>query len=201
MQRASPDFRLQYGMTRAPIYRKARLGYYLSTREELRVRQIRFSSPGLVSFEGIGEVIKELRETLDYILTGVWVRNFLNIYYEVRSRELRKAENDARLSEANARSAEARAREAEANVRYLEARSRIKMAISQSIQDNKPRSSVEIIGISRIDGIANIGIQLEAQNLANQFAFEDAAIDAISRLNRLSYEQQKLQLGTERRVE
>lgn len=201
MSRPSPDFRLRRGMTRIPVYRKAKLSYYLSTREELRVRQIQFSSPGLVSFEGVGEVIKELRETLDYVITGVWVKHFLDTVYQIRDREIRKAEDEARRADAMARKAEAEARRAEADLRAIEARSKMKMAIRQLRQENRPVSNREGLGLEKLNEIADLGIRLEADGLANLYVFEDSVINAISVLHRLSYEQQKLKVGVPREKE
>ncbi len=198
LARPSPDFRLRRGMTRLPIYRKARLGYYLSTREELRVRQIQFASPGLVSFGGVGEVIKELRETLDYVITGVWVRHFLDTVYQIRDREIRKTEDEARRAEAMARKAEAEARRAEADLRTIEARSKIKIAIRQLRQENRPVSNREGLGLENLNEIADLGVRLEADGLANLDVFEDSVMNAISVLHRLSYEQQKLKVSVAR---
>lgn len=195
LEKASPDFRLRRGMTRVPIYRKAKLSYYLSTREELRVRRIQFASPGLVSFDGIGEVIKELRETLDYVITGVWVRHFLDTVYQIRDREVRRVEDEARRADALARKAESEARRAEADLRTIEARSRIKAAIRQMRQEDRPVSYREGVGIGKLEQLADTGIRLEADGLANLYGYEDQVINAISMLHRLSYEQQKLKVG------
>lgn len=201
LARPSPDFRLRRGMTRIPIYRKARLGYYLSTREELRVKQIQFASPGLVSFDGVGDVIKEIRETFDYIIAGVWVKHFLDAVYQIRDRDIRKAEDEARRADAMARKAEAEARRAEADLRMIEARSRIKTTIRQLQQEDRPVSNREGLGLEKLNEIATLGIRLEADGLANLYVFEDSVINAISVLHRLSYEQQKLKVGVPREKE
>lgn len=192
LERPSPDFRLRRGMTRSQVYRKANLGYYLSTTEELRVRQIQFASPGLVSFEGIGETIKEVRETFDYVITGVWVKHFIDTVYQIRDIEVRKAEEEARRADALARKAEAEARRAEADLRAIEARSRIKAAVRQLRQEDRPVTNREGIGLEKLNELANLGIRLEADGLANLHSYEDGVINSISMLHRLSYEQQKL---------
>jgi hypothetical protein len=107
LERDSPDFRLRRGITRSPVYRRAQLYYYLSPREELRVRQIQFASPGLVSFEGTGDVVKELRETIDYAITLAWLKRFIDTFWQIRDKEGRRAETEARRAEAEARKAEA----------------------------------------------------------------------------------------------
>lgn len=180
----SPDVRMPRGMTRSPVYRKANLSYYLSTREELRVRRIQFSSPGLVSFEGIGDVIKEIRETFDYVITGEWVKRLLRNYYDIKdSRDIRIAENSVRLAELSAQRAEALLRE-------VEAKSKLKAAIRQTRLDMKrgrlPSTEQAHQGIMIMDRNSDLIIRLEADRLANIDKAEGSFMHSISQLNRLS---------------
>jgi hypothetical protein len=199
LNRDAPEFRLRRGMTRLTIYRKAKLSFYLSLREELHVQKIQFGSPGLVSFEGVGEVIKELRETLDYIVTGVWIKHFLDTFYQIKDRGIRKIEDEARKADANARRAEADARRVEADLRAIEARSKIKTVIRQIRQEGQNLNQRDLSGLERIDTLADLGIRLEADGLANINSYEDQLINSISVLHRLSYEKQKLKIDTSER--
>jgi hypothetical protein len=103
LEREAPDLRLRRGMTRSVVYRRARLYYYLSPREELQVRQIKFSSPGLVNFEGVGEVVKEVRELIDYIITFKWFKGIIDTYdYLTYGRKVEREKS--RLEHAQTRS-------------------------------------------------------------------------------------------------
>jgi len=185
----SQDFRVPNSMTRSSVYRKARLSYYLSTREELRVKRIQFASPGSVNFEGVGDVIKEIRETFDYIITGEWVKRLIKNYYEIRNPDLRKAEERTRMAEYNAQHAEAVLRE-------IEARSKIKAAIqktrTQLDSRNMAISEETQKGLQLMDKTANLIIRLEVDGLASMPVVEDSLMHTISQLHRLSYEEQKV---------
>lgn len=202
LERASPDFRLREGITRAPIYRKAQISHYLSPREELRVRQIEFASPGLVSFEGAGDVLKELRKTFDYIITGAWIKRAIDTYHQIKAkeaREARKKENEARIAEAKARIAEANSREYDAKIRQLEAISKIKMTTRQlhdqinsfMISQSEQMSD----GLKQLELLADTAIKMEANSLAHLPVVEDEIVYALSVLYRLSYESQKIKTG------
>lgn len=69
-----PDPRVPYS-----IPRTITTTVYMS--DLLRVRSIQMSSPGLVSFEGLGEVVREVRE----FVKDIWYRNSL----ERKERQLR----------------------------------------------------------------------------------------------------------------
>lgn len=186
----SPDFRLPRGMTRSPVYRKANLSYYLSTREELRVQRIQFSSPGLVSFEGVGDVIKEIRENFDYVITGEWVKRLLRNYYDIRQdRDIRRVESSVRLAELNAQKAEALLRE-------IEAKSKLKAAIRRTRLDveNGRLPSTEQMhrGLVIVSRDSDLIIRLDADRLADISKVEDSYMHSISQLHRLSYEQGKV---------
>lgn len=191
LQRGSPDFRLQQGMTRSPIYRQSRLHYYLSSREELQVRQIEFASPGLVSFEGVGEIIKEVRELFDYIVTGQFIKRFIDTYHVTRDKEARKLDREARLAETRARIAESQAQRAEAVLREIRAKSLIKMTIRQ-IQEHHSQTNVEGLALGKLDSLAETAIRLEANGLARLSKVEDSIVDSVSMLHRLGYEDGKV---------
>lgn len=205
LERDSPDFRLQQGYTRAPVYRKALLQYYLSTSEELRVRRVEFGSPGLVNFEGLGEVIKEIRKSFDYLITGVIAKRAVNNFRQIRDRELRQKESEARRAEAEARRAEAEARKFEAGarrdealLRQIETRSRIKKAIRE-IQEydgkhNIEHSEKEKLALTELNKLADIAVKIEFNGLAYLPVVEEQIIHATSVLNRLSHEEHKVKL-------
>ncbi|WP_420641031.1 hypothetical protein [Candidatus Leptofilum sp.] len=191
MNRNVPDVRLRRGMTRSPVYRYGRLYYYLSPREELRVRQIEFASPGLVSFEGIGEIIKELRETVDYLITGQWVKGFVDTFYNLRDKEGRVLRQQAQKEEELTRIASARAERMEARLREIAARSLIKKTIRQ-MREQPAMSNVEALGIRKFDRLADTAVKLEANGLARLGVVEDGIIDSASKIHRLGYERGKI---------
>ena len=196
LERDSPDFRLGRGMTRSPVYHRARLYYYLAPHEELRVRQIRFASPGLVSFEGIGDVMKELREFLDYIITAEWMKRFIDNYYWIRDKELRSAERQARLAEAGVRIAEANAQRREAVYREIEANSKIRKAIRETRQRESGLRLEQIEpGLRKLEEISGVAIRLEVDKLARLDIVEDSIMQSVSELYRLGSEQQKIKPG------
>ena len=198
--RDSPDFRIGRRMTRSYVYRGGKLYYYISPREELRVRRMEFSSPGLINFEGVGEVIRELRATIDYIITGQWVKGIIDTYYSLKNREInretRRYEELARLAEARSRIAKADAERARSIYQQIESHSLIKEAIRQTRQQDliyrtsDPEKTRR--GLQEFERLSDTIVQLEANGLASMPKVEDSLMSSTSKLHRLGYEQQKV---------
>lgn len=168
----SPDLRLRHGMTRSPVYRYARLYYYLSPNEELKVRQIEFASPGLVSFEGLGEVIKELRELLDYIISGNWAKRIADTYHQLRY--------------------ERPVQQSEAKLRQAVAESKLKLVVAKMKEQENTLALDRLEdyrqGLDKLNQIADLAIELEKKGLANLPVVEDTLVHSISIINRLGHE-------------
>jgi hypothetical protein len=79
-----PDMRLDEQFTRSNVVKHARLHYYLAQHEELQVRKVEFSSPGLVKFSGVASVTKELRIFIQYLISLEFVRSWVNIAHDIR---------------------------------------------------------------------------------------------------------------------
>lgn len=94
----APDVRIARRMTRCDVYRLAKVYYYLAPHEELRIRRVRLASPGMISFEGIAETIREVRELIEYIITFQFVRKFCDMYdYFAYERQIKKEEYKRKL--------------------------------------------------------------------------------------------------------
>ncbi len=176
LERESPDLRLRRGMTRSPVYQQARLYYYLSPREELQVRQIEFSSPGLVNFEGIGEVIKEVRELVDYVVTFKWFKGILDTYDQLTyGRKVDRAKS---------------------KLEYAETQSKLKQVVRQ-MRERESREALENLeqyhqALNKLNEIADLMIELDKKGLARLPVVEQTFMRSMSMLHRLGYEEQKV---------
>jgi len=176
LERKSPDFRLRRGMTRSVVYRQARLYYYLSPREELRVRQIQFSSPGSVNFEGIGEVIKEVRELVDYVVTFKWFKGIIDTYDQLTyGREVERAKS---------------------RLEHAETQSKLKQVIRQ-LREQESQEVLETLeqyrqALSKLNEMADLMIELDKKGLARLPVVEQTFMRSLSMLHRLGYEERKI---------
>lgn len=163
-------------MTRSVVYRQARLYYYLSPREELQVNQIKFSSPGLVNFEGVGEVVKEVRELVDYIIAFKWFKGIIDTYdYFAYGRKV--AREKSRLE-------------------HAETRSKLKQVVRQ-MQDREVQDTIDSLeqyhqALGKLNQIADLMIELDKKGLARLPVVEQTFMRSVSMLHRLGYEQQKV---------
>jgi hypothetical protein len=179
LHRDSPDLRLKRGITRSPVYRHARLYYYLSPREELQVRQIRFSSPGLINFEGVGQVIEKIQGLLDHIFSFNWFKRIIDTYDDLRH------QRPVRI--------------AEAELRQLETQSKIKQ-VTRQMQEQESEWAINSLeqyrrAMNELNQIADLAIELERKGLASLPKVEDTVMYSISVLHRLGNEQQKVRIG------
>lgn len=169
--RDSPDLRLNREMTRSQVYRQARLYYYLAPYEELRVRSVQFASPGSVNFEGLGDAIREVRETLHYVISFQFVKGFVDLYDYFRyERPVQQAERRMKLKE-----------------------------LLQREQSQQPRIAVEQVEayaafLVEMNKIADLALELDRKGLARGLMVEEMAIRSISMLHRLGFEEQKVKL-------
>lgn len=169
--RDSPDLRLNREMTRSQVYRQARLYYYLAPYEELRVRSVQFASPGSVNFEGLGDAIREVRETLHYVISFQFVKGFVDLYDYFRyERPVQQAERRMKLKE-----------------------------LLQREQAQQPRIAVEQVEayaafLVEMNKIADLAIELDRKGLARGLMVEEMAIRSISMLHHLGFEEQKVKL-------
>lgn len=189
-----PDFRIQSGMTRFYVYRDARLHYYLELQEELRVRRIEYASPGLVNVEGLDGIIKEIRETLDYVVTATWLKGFVKNFWEIRgffNRAEREAEQAKRLAELRAGTAKANAETVEALYRQIQAASRIKRALRRTQESIGQRNEHDEHGFVILDRAGDTIARLDALGLADSIIVEDSFVTAISQLEGL-HEKKKI---------
>lgn len=169
--REAPDLRLSREMTRSRVYRDARLYYYLASSEELRVRSVQFASPGSVSFDGLGDVIRELRETLHYVVTFQFVKGFVDLYDHFRyERPIQQAERRMKLKE----------------VIQIEQSQQRKTAI-QNLEDYRAF-------LTKMNEVADLAVELDRKGLARGIIVEEMAIKSISMLHRLGFEEQKVKL-------
>jgi hypothetical protein len=176
LERRAPDLRLRRGMTRSVVYRRARLYYYLSPREELQVRQIRFSSPGLVNFEGVGEVLKEVRELVDYIITFKWFKGIIDTYdYLAYGRKVEREKS---------------------RLEYAQTKSKLKEVVRQ-LRQRESQDALEHIeqyhqALERLNQIADLMIELDKKGLAHLPTVERTFMRSVSMLHRLGYEDKKV---------
>lgn len=176
LRREAPDLRLRRGMTRSVVYRQARLYYYLSPREELQVRQIKFSSPGLVNFEGIGEVVKEVRELVDYIITFKWFKGIIDTYdYFDYGRKVEREK---------------------ARLEYAQTKSKLKEVVRE-LREKDSREAIEHLeqyrqALDTLNQIADLMIELDKKGLAHLPTVEQTFMRSVSMLHRLGYEDQKV---------
>jgi len=199
---SKPDIRISRSDTRYPYYVHARLYHHLYIAEELKVAKIEYSSPGQINFEGLAGVIEQVRETFDYIVTGRWVKGFLENYYWFKNSDYQQIAIDAKKAEKKAEIFEARARAREAELRELYIKDKIreysnlKKAInktrSQYIENSNSEDVENFKGIDKLDEIAELGVELEQKKIAHLPAFEDNLVSNMSNLRRLSQEQRKV---------
>lgn len=200
LERDSPDFRLRHVMTRSHVYRQGRLHFYLSSREELRVRRVQFASEGSVNFEGAGEVIKELRETFAYVISLAWLKQAIDNFWQIKDGDTRRAELKARRVEAEAKTEDAQARKLESILKQVEARSKILM-VTQRLREAElsnitANSTEKELGIKKLEELADTAIKLEALGLAELSVVENSIIHSLSVLHGLTYEREKVKLRT-----
>ncbi len=190
LQRNTPDVRLRQGRTRSYIYREARLYYYLSIREELRVQRVQFASPGYINFEGDKAALEKVKDTVQYAITQGWVKMLVDNFFSALNEQLSmwKAESKARQVEAILR--ETKARE------QIEAHSNLKKAIAMTrnqLEKQAPHLLEQASpGLANFDSIADAGIQFEQNKLVSLPVFERNTVNQIGHLNRVGYEQEKV---------
>jgi hypothetical protein len=172
LSRESPDLRLSREMTRSQVFRYALLYYYFAPHEELQVRSIQFSSPGSISVEGLGDAIRELKELFHYIVTFQFVKGFVDLYDHFKyDRPIERTEKRMKLKE-----------------------------LIRREQSQERRFALEELGeykefLEKMNGIADLAIELDKKGLARGVLVEEAAIKSIAMLHRLSFDEQKVKFG------
>jgi hypothetical protein len=163
-----PEMRISQGMTRAPIFQRSLLHFYLAPHEELQVRRIRYGSKGAIDFEGMAAVIAQVRETIDYIFTFQFVKSFVDLYDHFQyERPAERAEKRMRLREV---------------LRQEEQQER--RAAYQDLEEYHRF-------LCKMKDIAEVTEQLDKRNLAIGHTVEQNMMRAMSTLHRLGFEQTK----------
>lgn len=166
------DIRIEREMTRHYVYREARLYYYVAQFEELRVREVRFASPGFASFQGLAGVTKELRRFIQYIVSIRFVKDWLNVYHQAR-----KIRQEKELDSEKHKLALMRIH---AQMRELERKQEI----------------AEITHGQEVVRVLNRGIEvaidMDARGLADGMRVADRFVNAVERLHQLGFESRKI---------
>jgi hypothetical protein len=167
-----PELRLHREMTRSEIYRYSLLYYYLSPHEELRVKSVQFASPGSINLEGLGDVIREVRELFHYIITFQFVKGFFDLYdYFKYQRPITQAERRMRLKEL-----------------VQQEQSQDRKFANEQLEDYRQF-------LKKMNEIADLVAQLDKKGLARGSIVEETLMNSMSLLHRLGFEKRKVKIG------
>jgi len=188
--------------TRYFYYRYALLHHYLFFREELTVKKIEYASPGSINFEGLGEVIRELRETVDWIISAKWIENIIINFSLIKDKEYRRLLSEKKYMKLKADYESEKNRLLEEEIRTLKNKNEIakysflKQAVLKTKEELKTTNPVEFEKnekyLNRIENISDLGIELEYKKIASLPEYEDKVISNAKNLNRLGFKNKKI---------
>ena len=167
----APDLRLNRGITRSQVARYSPLHYYLTSYEELHVRSVQYASPGSINFEGLATAIHELKDLVSYIFTFQFVKGFVDLYDHFKyDRQIDRAEKRLRLKELIRRE-----------------QSQERKFAAEDLDEYKKF-------LEKMNEIADLATQLENKGLAKAITIEETAMNSISLLSRLGFDEQKVKI-------
>lgn len=168
---SAPDMRMQREMTRSHVVREARLYYYLTQHEELRVRQVQFASPGLVKFQGLAVATKEIRIFLQYLINMDFIRAWVNHAHNIRK---------------------------EFGLGELERARKVQMLEKLRASTNQIRRGEETNAIAQTKRLLteciDLAAEMEAKGLADGSRVIDRFVTSVERLHHLGYDSRKISM-------
>ncbi len=178
-------------------YRYALLHHYLFFREELTVQSIEYASPGNINFEGLGEVIRELRQTVDWIISAKWIEKIIINFYIIRDREYKRLLEEKKRTHLRADVEYEKNRLLEEKIRHLKNKKEIEeySCLKKSVIKTKEEEDIPLDQekyFERVEDIADNGIELEDKKIASLPQYEEKVILNAKRLHRLGYKNEKI---------
>jgi hypothetical protein len=183
-------------------YRNALLHNYLYFREELSVTQIKYASKGNVNFEGLAEVIRELRETIDWLISAKWLENILINWSLLRDKEYKKLLSDKKRMRLRGDYEHEKNRVFEEKIKRLKARKEIEKysflkpairIVKEELKSNYPKDYENNIKyFNKLEKLSDIGVELEIKKVASLPQYEQRVIFSAQNLNRLGYKSKKI---------
>lgn len=172
LQKETKDLNIYQPMVRLKQSYDSGLYYYLNSREEIYVTSISFSSPGDINFEGLGEVVKEVRELLHYVVTFQWVKGIVDTFDQLKyDKPIERSEKRLRLRQA-----------VNKEEQYLQTQ-------------NIDRLDTAIMVSKKMIELSKVVEELDKRGLADGEQLEETLIRSIDVINKLSLEKEKLAIS------
>ena len=183
------ESRINKGETREYIYKNAKLYHYLAPSEELKVKQIQYSSPGFINFRGSERIVSRIIDLVEKIITLDFIIKIVNNFDQLRHNRPINIQKDKNNLYNAIKKAEIEAIELEGKrLNALNKLNEIEYKIITKRINQIKETCANLIEIS--DLIEN----MDAKKIANKEILEQQIIQTLSSLYNLGFETEKIHI-------